>query len=132
MTNKMHNITEKELASVREQLRGQSGIWVAEIDGSSYPTLASYLSGISAILRFPIPSKGLDGYLDWITDLGWLNADGYALIITNSKKLIEEEPEKREDVLWLFKEDVLPWWQEEVEKDVVGGKAKPFNVYLVD
>lgn len=31
-----------------------------------------------------------------------------------------------------FKKVVLLWWQEEVEKYVVGRKAKHFNIYFVD
>ena len=32
----------------------------------------------------------------------------------------------------LLKETILVWWDEEVEKHVVGGEKKVFNVFLVD
>ena len=28
--------------------------------------------------------------------------------------------------------DVLPWWESDVEKHVVGGKVKSFQVYIVE
>ncbi len=32
---------------------------------------------MSEVFRFPIHSKGFDGYNDWIRDLDWLDKDGY-------------------------------------------------------
>ena len=83
-------------------------------------------------LEFPIPAKGLDGYLDWITDLSWLNRDGYALIIKNYNCFMSEDLRKKEIVMESFGKTVLPWWENEVERCVVEGKAKSFNVYLVE
>ena len=34
--------------------------------------------------------------------------------------------------LEILEEDVLPWWESDVEKHVVGGKAKSFQVYIVE
>jgi len=31
-----------------------------------------------------------------------------------------------------LEEDVLPWWESDGEKHVVGGKAKSFKVYIVE
>jgi hypothetical protein len=31
-----------------------------------------------------------------------------------------------------LEEDVLPWWESDVEKHVVGGKVKSFQVYIVE
>ncbi len=129
----MYSITEKELNSIKQRIRNRRGIWVAEIDGSRVPAWKDYAHEIEKVFRFPTPcDKSMDVYLDWMTDLSWLNAQGYALIIKNVKDFMKSDLEKKEKVLRFFKEDILPFWQSGVEEYVVAGKAKPFNVYLVD
>ncbi|SMC80348.1 Barstar (barnase inhibitor) [Papillibacter cinnamivorans DSM 12816] len=129
----MYSISEKELNSIEQQLFNQRGIWVAEIDGRKVPTWKDYAHEIERAFRFPTPcDKSMDAYLDWMTDLSWLNAKGYALIIKNVKDFIRSDPEKKEKVLHFFKDDILPFWQSDVEKYVVEGKAKPFNVYIIE
>jgi hypothetical protein len=133
MENAMYSITEKELNSIKQRIRNRRGIWVAEIDGSRVPAWKDYAHEIEKVFRFPTPcDKSMDVYLDWMTDLSWLNAQGYALIIKNVKDFMKSDLEKKEKVLRFFKEDILPFWQSGVEQYVVAGKAKPFNVYLVD
>ena len=133
MRNEIYNITEEELSLVKQQLYSQKGVWVAEIDGSKIPTWKDYVREIERVFRFPTPcDKSMDAYLDWITDLSWLNSQGYSLIIKNVNNFMRNDLEKREKVLRFFREDILPFWQSDVEQYVVEGKAKPFNVYLVD
>lgn len=132
MENQIFVINQSNLTFVRQSLKQLDGIWVAEIDGNNSDTLENYLQEVSNTFKFPIPAKSLDGYVDWMTDLDWLHAKGYALIIKDFKSFMKNDPEKKEKVLWLFKEDILPFWQSDVEQFVVEGKAKPFHVYLVD
>ena len=65
-------------------------------------------------------------------DLDWLNADGYVFIIKNFENFMENDISKKEKIMYYFEDEILPWWEEEVERCVLGGKAKPFNLYLVD
>jgi hypothetical protein len=39
---------------------------------------------------------------------------------------------KKADFIDHFKDFILPFWEDEVTRVFVGGKAKSFNVYLVD
>lgn len=133
MENKMYSISEEKLNSIKQQLFNQRGVWVAEIDGSKVPTWKDYAHEIERVFRFPTPcDKSMDAYLDWMTDLSWLNAQGYALIIKNVKDFMRNDPEKKEKVLRFFKDDILPFWQSGVEQYVVEGKAKPFDVYIIE
>ena len=34
--------------------------------------------------------------------------------------------------LEILEEDILPWWECDVEKHVVGSKVKSFQVYIVE
>lgn len=133
MKNEIYNITAKELTSIKQQLCNQKGVWVAEIDGSKVPTWKDYAREVEKAFCFPTPcDRSMDVYLDWMTDLSWLNSQGYILIIKNVETLMRDDPEKREKTLRFFKEDILPFWQFGVAQYVVEGKAKTFNVYLVD
>lgn len=132
MKNKVYRTTGSELPMLRRQLSAVPGLWVGELDGNEIPDLDAFLKTVSALMDFPTISKSLDSYLDWITDLDWLNADGYALIIKNFNTFLNQDLEARDDVIHLFFEDVLPWWEEDVKHFQVEGEPKPFNVYLID
>ena len=132
MENLVYQINNNSLEALRGSLAELSGVFVAEIDGNRIDALSSYLEKINEVFKFPYPSKSLDGYLDWMTDLSWLQADGFVLIIRNYKNFMKNDPMKKEKVMWLFEEDILPFWQDGVTKYVVDGKPKLFKVYLVD
>lgn len=131
MKNQIYTINKDNLDHVRQSLKEYGGIWIAEIDGEKCDTLEKYLKEISDTFHFPISAKSLDGYADWMTDLDWLHAEGYALIIKNFNDFMKDDESNRNKVLWLFRKDILPFWQSGVQEYVVEGKVKPFNVYLV-
>lgn len=103
------------------------------IDGRNIQTKEEYLKIISIEFKFPIyPNLTWDGYLDWIQDLEWLKSEGYILIIKNFKSLCNKERGVKELIINQFENAILPYWEDEVVHCVVGGKAKSFNVYLID
>ena len=132
MKNEILKITKTESSTLKQELQKQEGVWIGEIDGENIKTLEDYLDKVNQLCGFPIPAKGLDGYLDWIRDLSWLRKDGYAIIIYDANKFLSEDSRIKNIVIKSFEDIVLPWWESDVERYVVEGKAKPFNVYLVD
>lgn len=106
--------------------------FVAVIDGSMIQKLSDYLKTISEIFKFPFPAKSLDGYNDWMRDLEWLNKEEYILVIKNYGDFLNKDLPSKKIVLDGLAAVILPWWQGDVEKYIVGGKKKPFSVYLVD
>jgi len=131
MKNKVYYVSQKEMADLRKTLQRDDSLYIADINGNAIQSLQDYLNTVNELFKFPIPTRGLDGYLDWIRDLDWLMKDGYALIINDFSKFINKDFHMKNRIVEDFEKVVLPWWQEEVEKCVVEGKAKPFNVYLV-
>jgi len=108
-------------------------VWVADIDGKGMTKWKDYADAIEKAFKFPTPcDKSYDVYLDWIRDLVWLDANEYVLIVRNYKEFLKNDIELKEEITNDFSEIIIPWWQQEVEKYEVGGKAKPFMVYLVD
>jgi hypothetical protein len=111
----------------------KNNVFVAEIDGNKLKNCDDYLVAVWKAFNFPQTGYvNYYAYLDWIRDLGWIIADEFAFIVRNFNHLLEESPKERKIIINSLDNKVIPWWQSEIEQFVVEGKAKPFNVYLVD
>ncbi len=132
MENKMHYVNGQQISQIKKELHATEGLWIGEIDGALIDTWEDYASVIERLMQFPTSCKSFASYDDWITDLSWLNATGYALIIQNFDLFMSKDLKGKTIVMESFEEDILPWWQEEIKNCVVEGEPKPFNVYLVD
>jgi hypothetical protein len=132
MENKVYYVSKKDMKEIKESFNKDNSIYVAEIEGSTIQSLQDYLIVINEIFKFPIPPHGFDGYLDWIRDLDWLMKDKYVLINNNLREFLYKDLYLKNEIIEGFEKIILPWWQEEVEKCVVDGSVKPFNLYLVD
>lgn len=104
------------------------------IDGKDIQTIDDYFEAITEKFEFPQFNNqlcNLNGYLDWIRDLSWLEEkfekfDNISLIIKNYKKAFNgNSNEINYFIIELFIEDILPYWEEERD-------YKKFNVYLVE
>ena len=133
MKNEMKRININEWKQIYQQLKKKQNVWIAEIDGSKVPTWEDYAHEIEKVFRFPTPcDKSMDSYLDWIRDLSWIDDQEFVLIIRNFSLFLKDDLTTKNEIIDDFKEIILPWWETEVEQCVVGGKAKPFNIYLID
>ncbi|WP_019555607.1 barstar family protein [Propionispira raffinosivorans] len=110
----------------------EDSLYIAEINGNDIQNLHDYLNVVNRVFKFPIPARGLDGYLDWMTDLDWLKKEGYVLIINYFGSFLKNDPNLKSKILSTFIDNILPFWQDEVTRVVVEGKTKSFTVYLID
>lgn len=55
-------------------------------------------------------------YLDWIRDLEWLNKEAYVLIINDYNLFMRNNTDLKNEIISDFKEVILSFWQDEVEK----------------
>ncbi|MCL2013116.1 MAG: hypothetical protein FWG75_10070 [Cystobacterineae bacterium] len=132
MENRLLYVSAEEMEALKPVLQADPSLFLAEIDGNMATHLSAYLSWASKRFGFPRPASKIDAYNDWMRDLSWLEKEGYALIIYNYKNFLQQEWAHKKAIMEEFVETILPWWQGEIEKFCVGGKAKPFNVYAVD
>jgi len=132
LENKIIRVSYNDYLLLKDAQFSKDSVFLAEIEGKRIKTLQDYLSTVNRILEFPIPTHGLDGYQDWIRDLSWLNSEEYVIVIKDFKFFLSGDSRARTLILESFENTVLPWWQSEIEQFQVEGKAKPFNVYLVD
>jgi hypothetical protein len=137
MQNKIHYVNALEAAEIAQKTRDSGNLHLVEIQGKKIQSWEDYIIKIENLFRFPTTCiDNMDRYEDWITDLDWLEKDGYVLIIHNYKNFLEQDLLLKDIIMEGFADMILPWWQGDDEDSVVhcvvGGEAKPFNVYLVD
>lgn len=131
--NQIIHIAETGITELKKKLTSSGNILIAEIDGAKINSWYEYSSLIAQLFKFPTSYvHNMNSYLDWMCDLGWLNKDGYVLIIYNYKLFEQKNQKLAHDIIEDFRVAILPFWQEEVSRVVVEGKPKLFMVYLVD
>ena len=130
--NKVCEVNELEFTSTISNFMINNKPYIVEIEGNEIQSWYDYILKIQE--SFKLPSSCIDSvdrYLDWMRDLSWLDAQGYVLVIRNFKSFLQKELILKKQIVEDFTDIILPFWQEEVEKVVVGGMAKDFKVYLI-
>ena len=132
MENKIIRVNSNEIEDANYQNYLKKA-YVIKLYGEEIKTFTDYLSKIEELLRFPDSCEGnVDRYLDWIRDLSWLSYDEYVFIIYDFDESFEEHLHEKNLFLSLFDNIVLPWWDFDVEKHVVGGKKKKMTLFLIE
>lgn len=106
--------------------------YVAVVDGKENQDWNSYRDTIERLFRFPTTQNNYDGYSDWMRDLSWFDVDGFILFILNYDEFLSNDLLTKEIIMNMFRNTILPWWEEDVEKYVVGGEKKYFNIFIVE
>jgi hypothetical protein len=133
--NRLYKMTSDETRQYCDKIDTDT-ICLVELDGKKLLTFKDYYAEMTRIFKFP-PAKrpNLDGYSDWMRDDFFFNKDAYLLVIRDYNKFLSRDKKRKQQVFECFVEDVLPWWEGEVEKysivDGEPGKPKSFNVILV-
>lgn len=132
MINKIMRVSCQKMKNIREEIQKREDIFLVEIKGEQCTTLSEYLDVMSDSLQFPIRAKGLDGYLDWMTDLTWIEKPEVIIVIYEFKDFLENDLQIKEAIIEDFKGIILPWWESEVVNYVVEGETRKITLYLVD
>lgn len=65
-------------------------------------------------------------------DLLWVGDYAvYALFIDNQDKMPKKYPKTKAKIFELFVDSIIPFWKDEVEHVVVGGKSKVFDLFII-
>lgn len=134
MKNSVLNISKDEANKIKSESKDK--VFIAEIDGAEINSWEDYWTAMARSFSFPeLPAymkPDYHGYYDIMTDLSWIETDSIILIINKFTLFLKGEHALKDDIIKDFKDYLLPFWAEEVERTVVGGKTKSFCVYLVD
>ena len=133
IVNKIYHINTEEVERILQKAYQDKSMHLIEIQGNHVQSWNDYIINIEEKMKFPTSCiDSIDRYLDWIRDLSWLNKDGHIIVIYDYATFLLKDPQMKEIIMTSFQDSVLPFWQKDVEHCVVGGRAKLFNVYLVD
>ena len=129
ITNKIVQLSETEAKNLISACAQDKNLFLATINMTHTQTWEQFAEALGNAFQLPMRNEGFDGTLDWMQDLDWLNREAYAIILYNYSKLSNSEVKK---LLIEFFAIITQWWEKDVTQFCVGGKAKSFNVYLVD
>jgi len=130
--NKIKSISTCELIEVREKAKN-AGSHVVELQGKDIQSWDDYLDKMEIAFQFPNKWRvNIQGYIDWMKDLDWIKNDSFALIIHDYQEFLTQNVDTKKMVMEIFSEELLPWWQAEIEEFMSGANAKSFNIYLID
>ena len=132
MNNAIISISRQEFAILKCNLQKKKRAYIVELDGNNIQSWNDYIIQVQNKFKFPTLFDSIDGYLDWMTDLDWLDSDEYVMFITNFNQFFKHDIETKNAIIDNFKEIILPFWQDGVKSEVIGGKPKPFMLYLVN
>lgn len=132
--NRIHKITLEQVFKIEQQAKLENS-YIVKIDGKELNTYNQYMLTLAEKFAFKQDvENNIDAFLDWMRDFNNLQSQGYVsfnLIIFNWKLIFEKDKNIQEE----FIEDlefVLNFWEDEVERVVVGGEKRSFQVYLVE
>ena len=83
---------------------------VAVLDGTKANTRAEFFHQIASALRFPdYLGHNWDAVYDCLTDLNWLPATGYVLVLDGFDQFAREQPEQWNIALKVMREECVFW-----------------------
>ena len=133
MNNKVTFVNKNQFKELAEANKESLKI---SIDGKKIRSWSDYWSVISEAFSFPeLPSymkPDYHSYYDLMTDLSWIKSKSIVLIVKNSNKFLDEDLKLRNIIIKDFNDNLLPFWEKEVLKTVVGGETRSFCVYFVE
>lgn len=134
MNNRISNVTKEEIDKIKSEANDK--IFIAEINGAEINSWEDYWLKMSTLFSFPeLPAymkPDYHSYYDIMTDLSWLDTDDIILIVNDFAHFLKSDHALKDNIIKDFKDYLLPFWEQEVEITVVGGKKKSFCVYLTD
>ena len=72
-----------------------------------------------------------DALFDRLQRSNYIHPERINIFINNSRGLFIKDENSKNTFLEILS-DIVSWWEEDVERYIVDGKRKTFNVYLLD
>ena len=132
--NKLYRMTTKDFEK-REILYARDDTKYIVMDGDGVNTYEEYFDRLWDCFNFSEIPDGWkkDFYTenDFLKDILELAEDKYVFIIKNYDEFLSQNLKEKALIEDYYENDLLPFWDSEVEACVVGGKRKDFDIYLV-
>ena len=132
--NKLYRMTNEEFER-GEILYKYNDVKYIVMDGNEIETYEQYFDKIWELFGFGEIPEGFkkDYYTedDFLTEMDELTEQKYIFVIKNYDKFLADNDVVKKRIENYYENYLLPFWDNEVERVVVGGKRKDFNIYLV-
>lgn len=132
--NTLYRMTKDEFEK-RKILYKFNDVKYIVMDGKSIETYEQYFDKLWEVFEFSeIPKDWEKDYHtedDFLTEMDELTEDKYVFISKNYDDFLSNNSEIKRRIENHYKNYLLPFWEEEVERVVVEGKHKEFDIYLI-
>lgn len=132
--NKLYKMTEEEFEKEKNLNKHKDTKYVV-MDGAGIKTYEQYFDKLWEVFGFGEIPEGFkkDYYTedDFMTEMDELTEDKYVFVIRNYDEFLICNKKIKKRIENYYENYLLPFWDEEVERVVVEGKRKDFNIYLV-
>lgn len=132
--NKLYRMTKEEFEK-RKILYKYNDVKYIVMDGKGIGTYEQYFDKLWEVFNFSeIPDGWEKDYHtedDFLTEMDELPDDKYIFVIKNYDEFLANNIEEKAEIEDYYENYLLPFWDEEVERVVVEGKRKDFDIYLV-
>jgi len=132
--NKLYRMTKEEFEK-RKILYKYNDVKYIVMDGKGIETYEQYFDKLWDVFNFSeIPDGWEKDYHtedDFLTEMDELPDDKYIFVIKNYDDFLANNIEEKAEIEDYYENYLLPFWDKEIERVVVEGKRKDFDIYLV-
>lgn len=132
--NKLYRMTKEEFEK-RKILYKYNDVKYIVMDGKGIETYEQYFDKLWEVFNFSeIPDGWEKDYHtedDFLTEMDELPDDKYIFVIKNYDEFLANNIEEKAEIEDYYENYLLPFWDKEIERVVVEGKRKDFDIYLV-
>ena len=132
MKNRITYVSQADTEKIKQKIILVKKTFIVEIEGKKNKCLSDYLLDISLKFKFPTIARDYAVYDDWLCDLTWIDEPNIAIFIYNFRDFMYVDLDAKNTIMKKFEREILPWWESEVCRHVVEGKARSFMVYLIE
>lgn len=132
--NKLYRMTKEEFEK-KKILYKYNDVKYIVMDGKGIGTYEQYFDELWKVFNFSeIPDGWEKDYHtedDFLTEMDELPDDKYIFVIKNYDDFLANNIEEKAEIEDYYENYLLPFWDKEIERVVVEGKRKDFDIYLV-
>lgn len=132
--NKLYRMTKEEFEK-KKILYKFNDVKYIVMDGKGIETYEQYFDKLWDVFNFSeIPDGWEKDYHtedDFLTEMDELPDDKYIFVIKNYDDFLANNIEEKTEIEDYYENYLLPFWDKEIERVVVEGKRKDFDIYLV-
>lgn len=119
------------MENIKKELDEEKTRYV-EIDFDIIHSKEELLQVIEEQFSLPYTHNNWDTVEDWLTDLSWIEENSICVSLLNFYSFCKREKELGEIFSSMLQEGVLPFWEEEAPRVIVGGKVREFEIYVIN